>query len=83
MNQSREVIRSMNPEQVYSKLQEWLEQIIETWSCPECHSQEKASIDLFALEDGKVLELIVCAKCGHDDHNAVLHMGIKFEGAGK
>lgn len=67
---------SMN--KAHSTLKEYLEQIIETWSCPQCHAREKASIHLFALEDGSVLELITCAKCGHDDHNAVLHMGVKL-----
>jgi hypothetical protein len=69
---------AIDGEQAYSKLQEWLKQIVETWSCPKCHSREKSSIDLFAHEDGTVTELIVCRKCDHDDHNAVLHMGVTF-----
>lgn len=52
--------------------------ITKNWKCPECGVKKIASIELFLLENDKILECIICKSCGNDDHNARLRMNLNF-----
>jgi len=78
-DRTKPVIDIISAQEAYFWLEDTREKIQEGWSCPKCHSEENASIDVFVLSDGTVVELVICAKCGYNDHNAMEHAHVKLE----